>query len=720
MAAQPLDESIAEELSLEGLYALPFVSIATGTAVPLEKAPSVASLITASDIKAMGALTLDEALESVPGLHVIPSALNRLSPIFSFRGMYTGQNPQVLFLLNGNRLVGDLFGGGITHLARMNIENISRIEVVRGPGSAIYGADAYSGVVNIITKSAKEVNGFNVGIRGGSNDTKNIWGQYGGAIGNDWELALNIEYSTRDSDSSRQISGDTQTAFDQLFGSSASLAPGHLEDRFEATSYNVHLNNHNWKVGLDGYIKRDSGLGAGAAQTLDKDGHDDYDQYLFTIGYQNKEWLDNWKFESQLSYYYSKISPHLNVFPAGTILPVGNDGNIFTPHNGDSCLTANIPQMGCITSFSDGLIGNPGGKNKIPKFEVTGFYEGWNKHKLRFNLGVRKEEMETFSTQNFGPGVIDFETLGGASNPTVVDGNLTSVTNTPHNYAPNVDRTVKYLSFQDIWEIDLDWTLTAGIRYDEYSDFGNTINPRVALVWTATESLIAKLLYGEAFRAPNFSELHSQNNPIILGNDSLDPETIKTTELAIRYEVTPDITTGLNLYHYKAKDMIEFVANADGTSTAQNDKNLTGKGFEIEASWEPNKILKVSANYAYQSTKNDKTDKQIEYVPKKQFYLDARWKFKPDWELSSQLNWIADRERAEGDLRKDIGDYTLVNLTLRRSNFGFGDGKKNWEFAATIKNLFDENAFEPSDGSIPDDYPLNERRFYAEIRYHLK
>lgn len=91
----------------------------------------------------------------------------------------------------------------------------------------------------------------------------------------------------------------------------------------------------------------------------------------------------------------------------------------------------------------------------------------------------------------------------------------------------------------------------------------------------------------------------------------------------------------------------------------------------------------------------------------------------PDWELSSQLNWIGDRERAANDTRDNIDDYTLVNMTLRRSKFSFGDGQKNWEIAASIKNLFDKNAYDPSNGSIPDDYPLNERRFYAEIRYHL-
>jgi outer membrane cobalamin receptor len=717
-------DPIAEQLSLEELFDLPIVAIATGTAVPLEKAPSVASLITAKDIKAMGALTIDEVLEAVPGLHIIPSTLNRLTPTYSFRGLYTGANSQVLMMFNGHRVVADLFNNSISHLARLNIENISRIEVVRGPGSAIYGADAYSGVINIITKSAKELDGFHAGVRGGTDNTQNLWAQYGGNLGNQWQLALNLEYFKRDSDSSRRINSDTQTNFDTLFGSSVSNAPGHLDDRFKASTFNIHLNNPNWKIGLDGYFKRDSGLGAGAAQTLDPQGFDDYDSYLFSIAYQSNNWIKNLDFKSSFSYLYTDVTPELTIFPAGSVLPVGNDGNIFTPHNGTGCLTNNIPGIGCLTTFTDGMLGNPGAKSFIPTLESTTSYNGIKSHSIRLNIGIKNEKIETYATQNFGPGVLDTSTLAGNPNPIFVDGSLTDVTGTEFMYAPNVDRTIKYFSLQDIWEIGVDWTLTAGLRYDHYSDFGSTTNPRAALVWTPTAKLTTKLLYGEAFRAPSFSELYSQNNPIILGNTNLAPETIKTTELAFNYDISSELGMDLNFYRYKTEDMIEFVANGDGTSTAQNSKSLTGKGLELEVNWKINKQWKLMANYAYQSTKDDATNLQLEYVPKQQVYIDARWKFMPQWELSSQLNLVGDRGRVAADDRDDINDYTLVNLTLRRSRFSFGgessrSGKGNWEFAATIKNLFDQNVREPSDGQIAEDYPLHERRIFTEIRYHL-
>ncbi len=693
-----LEQSIMNEISLEGLYELPLVEIATGTAVPLEKTPAVATLITAKDIEAMGALTIDEVLESVPGLHMSPSTLTA-SSIISIRGIQTSQTPQVLILLNGHRISSDVSSGIFPSSGVINVQNISRIEVIRGPGSSVYGADAFSGVVNIITKTAQELNGFQAGVRGGSNDTQNLWGQYGGNIGNGWELAINVEYMDQGADKSRIVDSDSQSSLDTLFGTNASLAPNHIDRRYKSTTYNVHLSDENWKVGIDGWAQRDIGQGAGIAQALDENGYADIDQILFSLEYSNKNWFDNLELTGKFSYQYIDQQYNLSIFPPGNVSLIGSDGNLFTsPFNP--------------VYFPDGVIGNPGRENKIPQLDLIALFDGWVDHTWRFNVGGKQEKLETKATKNFGLGVID----GTVS---LIDGTLTDVTGTSLIYIPDEDRTVKYVSIQDIWEFDVDWTLTAGVRYDDYSDFGSTTNLRGALVWTPTDKLITKFLYGTAFRAPAFSELYGQNNPVVIGNSGLDSETIKTTELVFNYEMTSDFMTGLNLYHYKTKNMIDFIPDGNGNKSAKNDKSLTGKGIELEGLWTINQQWTLMANYAYQSTKNDDTHEQVAYVPQQQFYLDARWKFKPEWELSSQLSWIADRERADDDIRKAIDNYTLVNMILRRTNLRFSDAKGTWEVSASIKNLFDENAYEPSDGSIPDDYPLNERSIYAEIRYHL-
>lgn len=314
-----------EENDLDLLYGDDeMVSIATGMSQPVTVAPSTATVITADDIKAMGAMTIDQVLERVPGVHVQPSTLNRLDPVYTFRGIYTGFNPQVLFMLNGHRISSQLFTGGLLQSAYINVQNISRIEIVRGPGSAVYGADAFAGVINIITKSKNDLDGLNIGVRGGSLDTKNTWLQYGADVFKNWDLSANFEYAKQDADTSRVVDGDLQSLMDLAppdgFGTSASLAPTYLDRRYESLSYNLHLTNDNWKFGVDGWNQRDKGVGAGASQAIDHEGHDDTDHMLLTAEYNTKSLANNWDFTGKLSYQMLESQTQFNIFRQARLL----------------------------------------------------------------------------------------------------------------------------------------------------------------------------------------------------------------------------------------------------------------------------------------------------------------------------------------------------------------------------------------------------------------
>ena len=130
--------------------------------------------------------------KTVPGLHVARNAVG-YNPIYTFREIYSQQNPQVLMLVNGisiiNLFVGDrnqIWGG-------MPVQAIARIEVIRGPGSAIYGANAFAGVINIITKTKGDIAGTEVGVHAGSFDTWDTWALHGGTWGG-FEVAAVLEY----------------------------------------------------------------------------------------------------------------------------------------------------------------------------------------------------------------------------------------------------------------------------------------------------------------------------------------------------------------------------------------------------------------------------------------------------------------------------------------------------------------------------------------------
>ena len=179
---QPLIAKAQEEEKLASFFGdEEFISIATGLAQPISKAPSVASVITAKEIVQIGAIDIDDILETVPGLHV--SRNTGYTPVYSFRGIQTATNPQVLMLINGIPLTNLFHGDRNLAWGGMPVEAISRIEIIRGPGSAIYGADAFAGVINIMTKTSPEVNSTSTGLRYGTSNSKSYWLQTGGSIG---------------------------------------------------------------------------------------------------------------------------------------------------------------------------------------------------------------------------------------------------------------------------------------------------------------------------------------------------------------------------------------------------------------------------------------------------------------------------------------------------------------------------------------------------------
>jgi len=260
--------------------------------------------------------------------------------------------------------------------------------------------------------------------------------------------------------------------------------------------------------------------------------------------------------------------------------------------------------------------------------------------------------------------------------------------------------------------------LTAGVRHDQYSDFGGTTNPRLALVWDATLDLTAKLLYGQAFRAPSFNEQYTIN-PVTNGNPNLKPETIQTLEAAFSWKPRGDTQVNLSLFRYEMQDTIRPVNNLAPAygATYQNTGSQRGSGMELETEWDAGRALRLSASYSYQKSVDGATHQDSGYAPHHHLYGRADWRFTNAWLLSSQLNWVAERQRAAGDSRPAVPDYTTLDLTLRSKG-----GKNQWEYAASVRNLFDATVLEPSlapGTAIPNDLPMAPRSLYVQAVYKL-
>ncbi len=662
-----------------------FVTIATGSKVQTARAPAVASVITAEDIHSLGARDLDEVLETVPGLHVSRSP-SGYSPIYSIRGIRQSLvNSQVLMLLNGTPIKSVFAGDSGNVWGGLPLENVARIEIIRGPGSALYGADAFSGVVNVITKSSTDIDGIKVGFRGGSFNTSDGWLLHGGKWGS-FDVTSYLRLGTTDG-SDETIEQDAQSFYDTLFSSPtpSSLAPGSIKTGRDAIDGHLDLSKNKWRFWANYKLRDNVESGAGVAQALDESGVSSSKRVIADLTYHDPDFARNWDLTVNANYMYYNEKSDLVLYPPNSFFPP------FT--------------------FVNGVIGNPYKWERNIRLGISAFYMGLEEHRIRIGAGYDVSDLYKIRESKnftFGAGNLPVP-LDGVNGTTIYDVSSSSPFIFPHK------RTVKYLYVQDEWGFARDWTLTAGLRHDDYSDFGGTTNPRIALVWDAAYNTTAKLLYGEAFRAPSFSELYNINNPVLQGNPDLEPEEIKTLEAAVSWQAKKDLSLDFNIFRYEMEEIIRYVPNATG-NISQNTGRQTGKGLEIEVTWDASRTVVLQGSYAYQDSIDKATGQDAGLAPNHQIYLRGDWRFSPGWSANAQINWVGKRKREPGDTRDDLGDYVLVDLTLRTNNRSGG-----WDYGFSIRNLFDEDAREPSPapGLIPDDLPLPGRSFFAEAIYRF-
>ncbi|MFN3302810.1 MAG: TonB-dependent receptor plug domain-containing protein [Roseateles sp.] len=661
------------------------ISIATGAPQALRRAPAVATVITARDIAAMGATSIDEVLESVPGIHVSRSS-NTYAPLYLIRGIHSEFNAQTLMLLNGVPLTTLFVGNRGLGWGDMPVENIARIEIIRGPGSALYGADAFSGVINVITKTAAEVGGTDIGVRVGSFNSRDGWLQYGGRLGS-YELAAYLRVG--ETDGHREIvAADQQTLLDGLFNTRASLAPGPMNVGFKAVDGSADLSRGKLRLRGSYKLRDDLQTGAGVAGALDPVGRYRIQRITSDLSWTDIDLGGNWRATLTASWlhYQQTFNVPLQLFPPGAF------GG----------------------SFPKGMLGAPSTWERQLRLAAVAAYDGIKGHTLRIGAGhddldmYRTRELKNFTIIPSGPAV-------GLPVP-LPTGQLQEFPPSESFVEPH-RRTVGYVYLQDEWNVAKDWTLTAGVRHDRYSDFGRTTNPRAALVWDANLDLTVKLLYGQAFRAPAFTEQYSINNPVIRGNAALKPERTSTLEAAFAWQARADTQINLNLFRYQLKNIIRTADAGGGTAQFNNVGAQHGNGLELEALWDVTRRLRLSGNVALQRATEDTTGTDAGYAPRRHAHARADWSIANGWLLSGQVNHVADRRRASGDARAPIPDYTTADLTLRSAV-----AREAWDIAFSVRNLFNADAREPSMApglALPQDIPLARRSLYVQLAYRL-
>ncbi len=194
-ALNDLNQIDITELSLEELMDMKITSVSKKPQKMYDAAAAV-FVITQDDIRRSGVTSIPEALRLVPGLEVARIDANKWA--ITSRGFNGRFANKLLVLIDGRSVYTPLFSGVFWQMKNPVLEDVERIEVIRGPGATLWGANAVNGVINIITKDAEETQGGLVSARIGTKDRGSGSVRYGARVGDDAYFRVYAKYSDRD------------------------------------------------------------------------------------------------------------------------------------------------------------------------------------------------------------------------------------------------------------------------------------------------------------------------------------------------------------------------------------------------------------------------------------------------------------------------------------------------------------------------------------------
>ncbi len=194
MASENLDDLL--DLNLEDLLTLE-VSSVSRKLEKLRNAAAAVYVLTGDEIRRTGAISIPDALRTVPGLQV--GQINANQSIVSVRGFGGRWSNKLLVLIDGRTIYMPSYAGVYWDEHDIPIENIDRIEVIRGPGATLWGANAVNGIINIITRDATGLNGGQVALASGSEVPHDVFARQHFSISKDVDSYVYAKLTARDS-----------------------------------------------------------------------------------------------------------------------------------------------------------------------------------------------------------------------------------------------------------------------------------------------------------------------------------------------------------------------------------------------------------------------------------------------------------------------------------------------------------------------------------------
>lgn len=542
---------------------------ATKTEAEVQAVPQAVEVITKEDIQRTGANDVLTALSLANNLNL--SRAGMTGNAVSLRGMSTNHT---LILVDGKRYAGEDTDvtTNVYALQRLNVSDIDRIEIVRGPSSSLYGSEAMGGVINVITKTPEKAGGT-VGVVTGTRNTAEYFNVSSGKHGR-WSAAVDGRFDKQRAmnryDYSVSSTGAVTDGYDRsMYGMRRTFHGGAVYD-FE------NANKNKLRFDID-YMNED--LRSDYADTksasgklyYNKNKHEWYhnEQKGFSVEYTGKTNRNEYQFRT----YYNQLEKHSNLV---------NERAFPSP------MMENI--LGSIYPKAD--MDYAKYNTWVTEAKNT-MYIG-DHHNLTFGGEYRRLEYE--GTR-----------LGGST--TGLNKKIS---------AKDVDSYAGYI--EDLWQVNDKLLLIPSVRLEHNSQFGSEATPKIGATYNINNHWRFKANYGKGYKAPTLSELYMVMNRAmgvatvhVEGNPNLQPE--KTYSYDFSIEADKGANFGkLTYFNNKVSNLID-------TESTQSDNEYWSKyinvgkaqinGVELEIGRHLNDRWTIKATHNYLDAVNKITGNRL-------------------------------------------------------------------------------------------------------------
>jgi outer membrane receptor for ferrienterochelin and colicins len=516
---------------------LPKVEAAALHAQTLEEAPADVTIITRKDIRTYGYRTLGEALSSVRGFYSSRDHMYTFMGVsgFSLPGDF---NTRFLVMINGHPLTDNVYSsnGAFEQDFGLDLDLVERIEVVRGPSSALYGSNGIFATINVVTISPLDFSSAYATIETGSFGEKKAMfaGSYYLGRGANLLISGSVVNSTGENIFFPELD-QPQYGYGRAIGMDG--------ERAYHTFANLVWRNWNIVAYFNGRDKATPLAYDPSANTLfARASHvDDQENYVSAV-YSRALGRGDFRWESAYNQY--RYADRFD-FPTGDAPGEGLlDRRSYALGNWlTSQATYRVPAgvLGTVTA---------GVRTSVDLRNLQYDREIWPQPLLLLSISRPQREIGIFLQQE------------------------------------------KRLSSR--------WDLNAGARLDESRYYGHFISPRAAISFHASPRTVYKFIYGRPFRNPNAYEQFYADGTAFLPAPPLKPETANTFELVAQHRFGHGISGTASVYDYRLKNLIEAVYTASGASQFNNVAGSEARGVEGELGGKPRAWLETDASFSWQ------------------------------------------------------------------------------------------------------------------------